>query len=106
MYVFSNSLPLSVDGVREGPPSVSLRTSGHPELVRPVLLVLSEAEGSEVEGSHATDRRTDLLFWAFDGCNDKIPRYARNDNSGVISPSILSTPALSVAKGISEHIQG
>ncbi len=74
LYVFSNSLPLSVDGLREGPPSVSPRTSGHPELVR----------------SHATDRRTDLLFWAFDGCNDKIPRYARNDNSGAISPSILS----------------
>ncbi len=71
LYVFSNLLPLSVDGLRKGPPSVSPRTSDHPELVRPVL---SEAEGSEAEGSHATDRRTDLLFLAFDGGNDKIPR--------------------------------
>ncbi len=31
----------------EGPPSVNPRTSGHPELVRPVLI---EVEGSEADG--------------------------------------------------------
>lgn len=39
----------------------------------------------------------DLLFQAFDGRNDEIPRYARNDNSDAVNFSILSTPVLSVA---------
>ena len=33
----------------------------------------------------------DLLFQAFGGRNYEIPRYARNDRYGVVSPFILST---------------
>ncbi|MCY3956438.1 MAG: hypothetical protein OXF47_10680, partial [Nitrospira sp.] len=58
------------------------RASGHPELV---LLVLSEAK----------DLAKDLLFQAFGGRNNEIPRQAlhfvqgklRNDNSGMVSIS-------------------
>ncbi|MYJ21885.1 MAG: hypothetical protein F4101_00540 [Nitrospira sp. SB0673_bin_12] len=53
-----------------------------------VLSFVDKMKGWSHQNCHSEPKAKNLLSQAVDGRNDEIPRYARNDNPGVISASI------------------